>query len=143
MATIKFIATTQAKVDSIPVAAGQLIFSTDERIIYLDTTERTTFQSIITVPTEQFRQELTSPVEAFYFVNDTKILWQYEQSEWYQLTNSPKENVVFTDEDSLPSEGEDEILYVTDTNIYRWNVTAQEYTKLGGGNSAIWQELTN
>jgi len=143
MATIKFIATTQAKVDSIPIAAGQLIFSTDERIIYLDTTERTAFQSIITVPTEQFRQNLTSPVEAFYFVNDTKILWQYEQSEWFQLTSSPKENMIFTDEESLPTEGQDEILYVTEKNIYRWNASTHEYIKLGGDNTAIWQDLTN
>lgn len=144
MATIKFIATTKSKLKDLPIAAGQLIFATDEKVIYLDTEIRTAFQQIITLPTEQFRQDMISPVEAFYFVNETKVLWQYEQDAWFQLTNSPKENIIFADENDFPDVGTEGILYVTTDNIYRWNNDMHQYTKLGGSNgSTEWQDLKN
>ena len=37
---MKFIATTSDRVANIPQAAGQLIFSRDDRTIYLDTEDR-------------------------------------------------------------------------------------------------------
>ena len=47
---MKFIATTSNKVESIKVASGQLIFSRDDRVIYLDSDlGRTSFQQIITL----------------------------------------------------------------------------------------------
>lgn len=142
MTTIKFIATTKSKLQDLPIVSGQLIFVTDEQIIYLDTEIRTAFKQIITVPTEQFRQEMVSPVESFYFVNETKILWQYEQNIWYQLTDSPKENIVFIKENDFPETGEIETLYVTDDNIFRWNNTTHQYTKLSGASETTeWQNL--
>ena len=63
MAIIKFIATTQDRLKDLPIAAGQLIFATDKQTVYLDTNVRTAFEQIITVPTEQFRKSISSPVE--------------------------------------------------------------------------------
>ena len=145
MATIKFIATTQDRLKDLPIAAGQLIFATDKQTVYLDTNVRTAFEQIITVPTEQFRKSISSPVETFYFVNETKVLWQYENNEWFQLTNSPKENIIFEDRDNFPEVGTEGILYVTKNNIYRWNNNTHSYTILGGSGSsaAEWQDLTN
>ena len=40
MASMKFIATTSEKIKDINFVPGQMIFSQDDRVIYLDTTER-------------------------------------------------------------------------------------------------------
>lgn len=142
MAAIKFIATTQAKLEALPIVTGQLIFATDERAIYLDTDVRTVFKQIMMLPTEQFRKDMISPVEGFYFVNETKVLWQYETDEWFQLTNSPKENIIFAEKDEFPEVGTEGILYVTNDSIYRWNNDTHQYTKLGGESDSFeWKEL--
>ena len=82
---VKFIATTSDKLSSINIKAGQIIFSMDERAIYLDTDVRTSFQQIITLVREEIRQNLTSPIKGFYFVKDTKVLWHYEDGVWTHL----------------------------------------------------------
>lgn len=73
---MKYIATTSAKVKDIPVVKGQLIFSRDTRVIYLDSDERTSFEQIMVLATEQLRESLISPVEGFYFVEETNVLWR-------------------------------------------------------------------
>lgn len=78
---MKFIATTSDKMESINVVSGQLIFSRDDRIIYLDTDVRTSFQQIITVAKEETLEKLTSPVQGFYFVEDTTTLWRFKNNE--------------------------------------------------------------
>ena len=141
--TIKFIVTTQKKLQDLPITSGQLIFVTDEQSIYLDTNIRTAFKQIIKLPTEQFRKDMISPVDTFYFVDETKVLWQYENDEWFQLTNSPKENIIFADEGDFPDVGTEGILYVTEDSIYRWNNNTNQYTMLGGNNSSslIWEDI--
>ena len=62
---MKFIATTSDKISSIDVVSGQLLFSRDDRVIYLDTDKRTSFQQIITVVDEDTRLNLISPVSQF------------------------------------------------------------------------------
>jgi hypothetical protein len=74
---IKFIATTKDKLSDIEIVSGQLIFSQDERVIYLDTDKRTPYVSIIVVVDEETRRNLKSPVEGFYYVKETAIIWSY------------------------------------------------------------------
>ena len=81
---MKFIATTSEKISSIPIISGQLIFSRDDRIIYLDSDVRTSFQQIITVDKDKTRLELVNPIQGFYFINETKVLWNYNGIEWYK-----------------------------------------------------------
>lgn len=71
---MKFIATTSDKIDSIPVVSGQLIFSRDDRVIYLDTDVRTSFQQIITLIDDDQRLAIQFPLQGYYFVKSTKIL---------------------------------------------------------------------
>ena len=54
---MKFIATTSDKLDQIPVKQGQLIFSRDDRVVYLDSDKRTSFQQIITLVDEEQRKK--------------------------------------------------------------------------------------
>lgn len=128
---MKFIATTSDKMNSIAVQSGQLIFSRDDRVIYLDTDVRTSFQQIITVVNEETRQKLTAPVSGFYFIKDTKMLWNYEGGQWLQITEPPKENLVFADYKDFPAIGEEQVLYVDKEKIYQWNASSKTYVEMG------------
>ena len=130
---MKFISTTSAKVSSIPVQVGQLIFSTDDRVIYLDSSSdnRTTFQQIITLVTEEQRLTGTNFVNGYYFVEETTILWRYNDSIWTQLTNSPEEKIIFIDEVNLPKVGREKTLYITEKALYKWRKLQQDYTSIG------------
>ena len=117
--SMRFIATTKAKLDGIAKVAGQMIFVIDDRAIYLDLSDsqRTTYQCIITVFDDETRQGITSPIEGFYYVRQENTLWSYFNATWAQLTGQDS-NVIFADND-LPDEGTRNALYVQDTNLYR------------------------
>lgn len=136
--SMRFIATTSDKMDSIDITSGQLIFSRDDRVIYLDSDVRTSFQQFITVVNEQTRQELASPVNGFYFIEDTKTFWRYNNSEWEQITSSPKESLVFAARADFPATGEENVLYVDEQMIYTWNSTENDYIEM---NALYWQPI--
>lgn len=137
---MKFIATTSEKIKDIAIVSGQLIFSRDDRVIYLDAgTERTSYQQIITIFDENTRQSLSSPLKGFYFVMDTKVLWYYDGTKWDQLTDKPKENIVFANREDFPQFGEENVLYVDEKDIYRWNGKTNDYSELG---SLTWDSIS-
>ena len=136
---MRFIATTSDKMDDIDIVSGQLIFSRDDRVIYLDTDVRTSFQQIITVVNEQTRQELVSPVNGFYFIEDTKTLWRYNNSQWQQVTEPPKENLVFAEKNNFPIKGQENILYVDKNTIYTWDSENNVYIEVG---ALIWESIS-
>lgn len=124
---VKYWTVPSDKLDQLPVADGQLIFVRDAREIYLDVNgERTTYSQIMILFDEEHRQNL-KPVTGFYFVSSTNVLWRYN-GQWIQLTTSPKEVVVFTDE--LPQNGVEETLYIQGTRMYK--VDEGNYAELGG-----------
>lgn len=137
---MKFIATTSDKLESIAIVSGQLIFSRDNRVIYLDAgEERTSFQQIITLFSEELRENLTSPLQGFYFVMDTKTLWSYNGLEWAQVTEKPKENLVFSNYEDFPAQGEEKVLYVDNKNIYQWNKDTNGYVEMG---ALVWDSIS-
>lgn len=136
---MRFIATTSDKMDDINIVSGQLIFSRDDRVIYLDTDVRTSFQQIITVVNEQTRQELVSPVNGFYFIEDTKTLWRYNNSQWQQVTEPPKENLVFAEKNNFPIKGQENVLYVDKNTIYTWDSENNVYIEVG---TLIWESIS-
>ena len=136
---MRFIATTSDKMDDIDIVSGQLIFSRDDRVIYLDTNVRTSFQQIITVVNEQTRQELVSPVNGFYFIEDTKTLWRYNNSQWQQVTEPPKENLVFAEKNNFPIKGQENVLYVDKNTIYTWDSENNVYIEVG---TLIWESIS-
>ena len=136
---MRFIATTSDKMNDIDIVSGQLIFSRDDRVIYLDTDVRTSFQQIITVVNEQTRQELVSPVNGFYFIEDTKTLWRYNNSQWQQVTEPPKENLVFAEKNNFPIKGQENVLYVDKNTIYTWDSENNVYIEVG---TLIWESIS-
>ena len=140
---VKFIATTSDKLSSINVKQGQIIFSIDERVIYLDTDIRTSFQQIITLVREEIIQNLTSPVAGFYFVKDTKLLWNYEDGVWTQISGgAPEEKLYFMSKENFPAQGEEKVLYVDKDAIYQWNSETSTYIQMGGNAQLIWESIS-
>lgn len=136
---MRFIATTKDKVDTIRKIAGQLIFVTDDRTIYLDTNDnkRTIYQSIISVINESTREAIESPVEGFYYVREDNSLWSYFNSTWGVIIGE-NANVVFPD-NGLPETGVKKTLYVDNATLYCWNSDLNQYEIVKG--RIDWEEL--
>lgn len=140
---MKFIATTSDKIPSIAIVSGQLIFSRDDRVIYLDVeNNRTSFQQIITVVNEETRKKLISPVIGFYFIGDTKALWNYDGSKWSQITSNASENIVFDDEENFPIPGSENVLYVGKKSIFKWDVENNKYIEISGKAEITWGDIS-
>lgn len=122
---MKFIATTSDKIDAIPFASGQLIFSRDDMVIYLDSDTRTSFQQIITIVDEEARLSIQTPLWGFYFVKETKVLWSWQQ-QWIQITDSPNEQIIY----GLPDIGEEKVIYVDGTKLYQWDSFTNDYVEM-------------
>ena len=134
---MKFIATTSDKLDKILLKSGQLIFTTDDRTIYLDTDKRTTYAAIMTIVDDETRRNLPSPIEGFYYVRKENALWNYVNGTWIQMTGQ-QSNLQFKD-GSLPAQGEQNILYVDGIALYRWNSIANRYDMVGGVDWKDWE----
>ena len=90
---LKAISTVDSKLASLDQKDGQLIFCKDTQKILLDLNGvRTAYEQIITINTESQRTEILAPVDGFYFVLDTHILWRYS-AEWIQITSQPADVV--------------------------------------------------
>lgn len=90
---LKAISTVDSKLASLEQKDGQLIFCKDTRKILLDLNGvRTAYEQITTINTESQRTEILAPVDGFYFVLDTHILWRYS-AEWIQITSQPADVV--------------------------------------------------
>lgn len=140
MATMNFVTTTDSRLTQLPLKNGQLIFVRDSQKIYLDAQDtRTEYTSIINLVDEEQRKGLVSPVNGgFYFVNETKAMWNYDRGTWTQLTGLVEEKeVLFDDEESLSiDQMKENVLYVSGRDIYR--VLDNQKVKLG---SVIWENF--
>lgn len=138
VASMNFYSTTGAKLNNIAVIDGNIIFVRDKRKIYVDAKgERTEYSSIITLIDDATRVGMANPLEGFYFVKETEVLWRYDRR-WKALTAKPESNTIYLDgdEESLPTIGQDKTLYITDYSLYRWNGT--EYVNLG---DPMWKDF--
>lgn len=78
MAQMKLIYTTAAKLDSLSVVDGQIIYLADENQICLDMRgKRLTYRSIKTFDTDAERLATQPIPKTFYFVFETNVMWQY------------------------------------------------------------------
>lgn len=132
---IHFKTTTSNKLDSIPIDPGLIIFVSDTRTLYLDTGGvRIPYTSIITLSTENQRENLVNPMDGFYYVLETQVLWHYDGTDgWIVLTSS--QQIKF---DELPPVGSGNRLYIDHIEPYRW--TGEEYTPLVG--HPVWKQLS-
>jgi hypothetical protein len=136
----KIISTTSEKISSLPVEEGQLIFSRDNHTIYMDWDGfRTQYSDIISLETEEEREQLESPADSFYFVDETNIFYKYKNGEWTQITPQGINPLYFGGVDSFPAVGNEQMLYITDSEIYKWNAANNEYKIVA--NETAWKGI--
>lgn len=138
-AIIKFISTTEEKLPLLEVVNGQMIFVEDSKKIFLDFhNTRTQYSDFIYLATEEQRKGIQFPMDAFYFVYETSIIWRYTSvtETWTQITATPKEQVIFLDAQDFPAVGDPSRIYIYNREIYRWR--DGEYQIIG---SSYWKSL--
>lgn len=128
-ATFNVVATTSDKVKDLIIKNGQLIFVRDKGRVAFDFKDKRVFYNQITeLDTEQERETLSAPVNGYYFVIETAVLWFYGD-EWVQITTPPRD-VVFIGVE-LPELGQAKTgtLYVNkaEKEISVWDEESNEY----------------
>lgn len=107
---LKAYSTVESKLSTLPLEDGQLIFVYDKKKIILDNHGvRTVYEQIQTIETEEQRNDLLAPIDSFYFVIETSILWRYSNGHWNQITTSPQEQI-----DRIVAEGTKQVKAVQD-----------------------------
>lgn len=107
---LKAYSTVESKLPTLPLEDGQLIFVYDKKKIILDNHGvRTVYEQIQTIETEEQRNDLLAPIDSFYFVIETSILWRYSNGHWNQITTSPQEQI-----DRISAEGTKQVKVVQD-----------------------------
>lgn len=107
---LKAYSTVESKLPTLPLEDGQLIFVYDKKKIILDNHGvRTVYEQIQTIETEEQRTDLLAPIDSFYFVIETSILWRYSNGHWNQITTSPQEQI-----DRIATEGTKQVKAVRD-----------------------------
>ena len=131
------VATTSDRIKDLVIKNGQLIFVQDKGRIAFDFKDKRVFYNQITeLDTEYDRSSLSDPVNGYYFVIETAVLWYY-QDEWVQIT-TPPEDIVFIGVE-LPELGQSKTLYVDKTNkeISVWDETSNEYIVVADKSDAV------
>lgn len=109
---LSVIATSSSRIRDLTIADGQLIFIQDVGRIAFDYKGNRVFYNQITeLETEGERVSIEDPLDGYYFVIDTAVLWFYKDG-WTQVTEKP-ENVVCIGVE-MPSLGQakEGVLYV-------------------------------
>ena len=86
---LSFLATTDSKIDELPIVNGQFILIKDINTIAVDMNDkRTKYEQIITLASDSDRSSILAPVNGvFYFVVETNSLWKYDQ-EWQMICSA-------------------------------------------------------
>lgn len=138
MARTTYYLTDSANIDGIEVSIGNLLLCEDTKRIYFDGENgRVCYDSIMVFPTTETMIAYENPVEGFYFVEESKTLWRYDEDGWVALTEPPMNVIRFIPESDLPEEGEIEILYVCGTKLFIWE--DGQYKQINA--DSIWQEV--
>lgn len=136
---VKMYSTTAARLSDLAVLDGQMIFVKDVRKIYLDLNDIRVEYSILQVLSdEQERAAILAPVEGFYYVESTHVMWRYK-SGWTQITPSNLTPVFFGAYETFPEVGDPSVLYVDDDVLYKWDALTSSY--LAVANKTQWEEL--
>ena len=134
---LKSVATTSAKINNLIIENGQLVFLYDiGRIAFDYKGKRVFYNQIVELQTEAERLALENPLDGYYFIIGSGILWVYK-SRWIQITGKP-ESIDFIDVE-LPELGQENKLYVnkTEQNISVWDDEKGDYIKVANYTDSI------
>lgn len=139
LAILKVYATNAAKLSQLQVQDGQLIFVTDTKRIFLDFNGiRVSYSTIQVFSTDEERLQVLAPIEGFYYVEDTNIIWRYNKG-WKQITPSNLIPFFFGDREDFPPTGNNNMIYLSDDAIYKWDSLLQDYLIVSTKN--VWTKL--
>lgn len=138
-AIVKFYHTTNSKLNELPIVDGQVIFVHDTKKFYLDMSGvRVGYSDIQVLPSDSDRTSILAPVEGFYFVDDTNVMWRYKGG-WKQITPSELSPLYFGEYESFPPIGKESTLYLTDSATYRWDSITSSYICIA--NKTEWRTV--
>lgn len=138
-AIVKFYHTTQSKLAQLPVSDGNLVFVTDTKKMYLDINgNRLGYQDIQVLSTETDRTSILAPIEGFYYVEETNILWRYKEG-WKKVTPDNLSPLFFGAYEDFPPTGNSNVLYISDDATYKWDSLTSTYICVS--NKTEWKEL--
>lgn len=127
---LKLVATTSSKIRDLTIQNGQLVFLYDiGRIAFDYKGTRVFYNQIVELETEDERKTLESPLDGYYFIIGTGVLWAYKAG-WIQITGKP-ESIEFVDVE-LPKLGQENKLYIskTEQEISVWDEKTNQYIKV-------------
>ena len=124
---LKLIATTSSKIRNLTIENGQLVFLYDiGRLAFDYKGTRVFYNQIVELETESERLSLENPLDGYYFVIGSGVLWAYKAG-WIQITGKP-DSIEFIDVE-LPELGQENKLYVNkaEQNISVWDDETNQY----------------
>lgn len=132
--------TVAARLSELPTKDGNLIFVRDTKKIYLDTMGmRIGYDCIQTFLKDSDRLETLAPVEGFYFVQETGVMWNYKDG-WHQISPDNLNQIIFgKTEQDFPPVGDARLLYVTDDASFRWDTATNSYIVVS--NKTEWKSI--
>lgn len=130
---LSMIVTTAKRLPDLSIKNAQLVFVKDSNLIAFDWDGKRKFYSqVVVIATDGERKALEAPiVGVYYFVVDTAILWQYDESGWVQKTTPPTEYLFVGAE--FPELGSANKLYVNKKEQYIsiWDENTSSYVTVG------------
>lgn len=126
-AIMSLVATNSSRIRQLPIKNAQLIFIQDMgRIAFDFNNKRVFYNQIIELETDADRLLLEEPLDGYYFIIDTAILWHYKNG-WTQITEKPQEIVFIGVE--FPALGQANKIYVdkAEREISIWDEDTQQY----------------
>lgn len=129
MAILNMYVTKAKYLPQLPVRDGQLIYTTDGCRIALDFNgARYYYDTIQTFKTEEERQNFTSVLDGYYYIEETNALWYYSNSSWTRMTPENLNPIIFGKTfNDFPKEGNSKTLYVADKATYKWDDLTKSY----------------
>ena len=137
---LSLVATSSSSIKDLIIKDGQLIFIQDlGRIAFDFKGKRVFYNQIIELDAEVERQALDSPLDGYYFVIDTAVLWFYKDG-WVQITDKPKEIIFIGAE--LPTLGQENKIYVDvdDREISVWDEETNQYIVVSNYTNEVSEE---
>lgn len=128
-APMSVVVTTSERLSSLLIQNGRLVFIKDKCRIAFDWDDKRTFYNQITeLETDYERASMPSPLDGYYFVIETAILWRYD-NDWIQITSKPDDIVFIGTELPELGQAKEKTLYVDKTKkeISVYDKTANSY----------------
>lgn len=134
---VTYYLTNYPSVNNIPVQTGNIIFSQNEKKIYMDGLNgRTSYDAVTILQTEVQRKNLNVLYDGFFYVEETAKLWRLKAGVWKCLNEDPpavEQKIIFLPYDEFPAYGEEEKLYVDAEEgcMYVWTDKEEDYKQIG------------